>query len=338
MSAFDTLALEEQARLETAAAWWARLKDEPALELSSEFLAWVSEPKNCRALQAIETMRAALDEHKAAPTIVDMRRAALTSFRNASLKRWGPRRLFVQAAAAVLVLALAGAAAWQFIGPKTYATDVGERRVVELSDGSRIFLDSDSEVEVRYTRAARAVTLDRGRARFDVAHDVSRPFAVTAGAETVVAVGTSFDVEKLGGTVLVTLIQGHVLVKNAAGDTMHAFPRPIVPLASGQQLIAARDTPPIVAKANLDAATAWEAGHLVFLGERLGEAVQRVNRYTDHPIAVDPSAASIKVSGVFNAGDASTFVAAITAYFPIEATTSDDNTILLQRRPSATGR
>ncbi|MEI9992989.1 MAG: FecR domain-containing protein [Rhizomicrobium sp.] len=336
MSAFDTLPSDEQARLETAAVWWQRLRSSPSTELSAEFLTWIGQPANRRALDAVESTMSALDDFGATPKILDMRRSALTRLRNAGVKRWAPWQGIGQIAAAALLLVAIGGGLWYIQGqrPTAYATDVGERRVVALPDGSRISLDSDSEVEVRYSSAARTIMLDRGRARFDVAHDVTRPFTVSAGAETVVAVGTSFNVERLGSTVLVTLIQGHVLIKGASGSdgAPRPGPKPTVSLVAGEQLVAVRNATPVVTPANLDAATAWEEGHLVFRGEPLGEAVQRVNRYTDHPIVVDPSVASVRISGVFNAGDIGSFVSAITGYFPVEATTDSDNRITLQRR------
>jgi transmembrane sensor len=79
-------------------------------------------------------------------------------------------------------------------------------------------------------------------------------------------------------------------------------------------------------------ANAWPSGRLIFNGDTLGEAVARENRYTDHPIQVDPSIASIRIVGAFNAGDVSAFVSAVTSYFPVQATTTADNAILLQRR------
>ena len=78
--------------------------------------------------------------------------------------------------------------------------------------------------------------------------------------------------------------------------------------------------------------TAWEAGRLMLNNEPLSEAVERVNRYTNKPILVDPAIANLRVSGAFNAGDVSAFIEAITSYFPVEATTSPDNQIVLQKR------
>jgi transmembrane sensor len=340
MSAFDNLASDDKARLEEAAEWWHRMQQDASVELSAEFLDWVSEPTNTKALEAVERTMESLSDFGATPNILDHRRLALTRLRNAGMRRWLPKGAIRSAAAAIIVAVLSGGA-WYFESrqPATYTTDIGERRVVALSDGSRISLDSDSQVDVRYTKTGRTITLDRGRARFDVAHDVSRPFTVTAGSETVVAVGTSFNVERLGSTVLVTLIQGHVLIKDAlavnspvALVTTAPKPKPAVSLVAGEELVATHDAKPVVSNANLDAATAWEAGHLVFRGEPLGQAVERVNRYTDHPLVVDPSAASVRISGVFNAGDVGSFVSAITGYFPVQATTDGDNTITLQKK------
>jgi transmembrane sensor len=194
-------------------------------------------------------------------------------------------------------------------------------------------LDSDTEVHVKYLQNARVVTLDHGRARFDVAHDIDRPFRVTAGDETVTAVGTSFDVEKIGPNVLVTLIHGKIVVAQAERQSaISEKPQHNVYLKAGQELVATADKSVAIKPANLRVASAWENGRLVFNGEMLREAIARVNRYTDRPIEVDPSIASIRIIGDFNAGDTASFISAVTTYFPVEATTTADNRILLQPR------
>jgi transmembrane sensor len=70
----------------------------------------------------------------------------------------------------------------------------------------------------------------------------------------------------------------------------------------------------------------------LFRDEPLGDAVARVNRYTTHAIKIDPAIASIRISGVFNAGDIGSFVSAVTSYFPVQASTAGDDSILLQPR------
>ncbi|WP_163071616.1 FecR domain-containing protein, partial [Acinetobacter baumannii] len=58
----------------------------------------------------------------------------------------------------------------------------------------------------------RALRLLAGRARFEVAKDPRRPFAVTAGDRMVVATGTAFSIELFRAEMRVVLYQGSVSV------------------------------------------------------------------------------------------------------------------------------
>lgn len=329
MKPFDSLRPEDKAALEGAALWCERLRTEPAQELSSEFVQWISDTRNMKALNAIRDTVDELDRFKTAPAILDMRRAALASLRRANTHHW-PRRQIMAGIAAVLALCAisAGGYLWyQVDSTLSYATRIGERYLVVLPDGSRVSLDSDTAVKVKYVHGIRRIRLDHGQARFDVAHDASRPFVVSVGTESVTAVGTAFNVEKLNSKTLVALLQGRVIIKDEAGGG-HA---PIL-LSAGQQIIAAAGHLSAVQRVNPAEVSAWESSHLIFRNEPLGEAVERVNRYTSNPIMVAPAAAAIPISGVFNAGDIGSFISAITGYFPVEATTDSENRIRLQRR------
>jgi transmembrane sensor len=330
MTTFRNLSPDQQKRLEEAAEWRLRLEREPSLGQASEYLQWRSDPLNANASGAVGQACDSVGVLQTAPEMLEFRRQALSRLHRAGASRWHTRKVGLTAAMAAMVIGVIGAALLylnQYL-PTYYKTDIGERRVVALPDGSRISMDSDTRVRVAYRKATRSITLDRGRARFDVAHDSSRPFTVTAGAQTVVAVGTSFDVERLQSTVLITLIQGQVVIKGAEPT----LTTPTISLKAGEQLVVSSDVLPAIIAADPQVARAWEAGRLLFRDEPLGDAVARVNRYTTHAIKIDPSIASIRISGVFNAGDIGSFVSAVTSYFPVQASTSRDNSILLQPR------
>ena len=331
MTAFSQSPEDTQERLEAAAAWRLRISERPALEMSPEFHAWLGDARNLRAFEAVETSWANIEEFGTSQELLQMRRAALNRI-HPGRQRWLPWIGIARRAAALLLVAILGGGVVYFYltEPDLYTTGTSERRQVQLSDGSRIWLDSDTWVRAKYTKTARTLILDHGRARFDVAHDVTRPFSVTAGQQTVIAVGTSFDVERLDSKVLVTMIQGKVRVRNATSGQQEGAS---VPLSVGQELIAVADQPFMIKSADLRNVTAWEAGHLVFKDEALSEAVERVNRYTQHPIMVDPAVAAIRVSGVFNAGDVKSFVSAVTSYLPVQAAGDTDNSAILQSRP-----
>ena len=189
-----------------------------------------------------------------------------------------------------------------------------------------------SKVAVRYTKAERRLTLERGQARFDVAHEASRPFSVTARDRQIIATGTAFNVDMLAPEVRVTLIEGRVIVLQQSQGPLRpaASGSKAVALRAGQSLVANEDGGATkVATADLAQATAWQQGQLVFNDEPLAQAVERINRYTSQNIAVaDDTVGAITVSGTFNAGDVDAFVESVNNFLPVHAVTGPDGLIL----------
>lgn len=318
-----------------ASAWQLRLARDPSLELSAEFQAWLANPKNERAFAGVTTAWRVADQFPVDPDLLEMRQAALRRARAASMSRRISAFTMRRAVAFALIgIAMVGSGLGIYLAtaPVVYATSRGERRIVLLSDGSQIELDSDTEVRVRYAKNARNLVLENGRASFNVAHNVARPFSVTAGAETVVAVGTSFEVEKIGPKVMVTLIHGQVVVRMHQPSLDNTQLQPPVSLRAGQELVSTDGFRRVTKTINLSEATAWESGRLVFSGDTLAEAVARENRYTRRQIEVDPAIATIRIVGSFYAGDVASFVSGVTSDFPIDAETTADGTILLRAR------
>jgi transmembrane sensor len=107
---------------------------------------------------------------------------------------------------------LAGWEAWHAWAAPTYATGIGEQRLVRLDDGTRLSLNSGTRVRIAYDDSARRVELERGEAYFEVAHNPARPFIVTAGNHQVTALGTVFVVRYETAQTAVTLLEGRVAV------------------------------------------------------------------------------------------------------------------------------
>lgn len=119
------------------------------------------------------------------------------------------------AAAVLFICGITGFGVYQVWSAEVYKTDVGEQRIVRLEDGTRVSLNSDTEVEVWFAKTQRHVVLERGEAYFEVTHDRHRPFIVKAGNHDVTAVGTAFMVRYDNGDTAVTLVEGKVTVSHA---------------------------------------------------------------------------------------------------------------------------
>jgi transmembrane sensor len=330
-------------RIAEAVAWHTSLRESDLLT-TPEFEDWLKDPENAHVWSQTIAVWDFVGDQANEPEVVAARMTALGAVKRAIARRstlWDWRRPALAVAAAFLVM-MGGVEGYRWVQrPADYTTGIGERRTIRLEDGSRVSLDSESEVTVRYTYHARELHLIKGQARFDVAHDVKRPFSVIAKDQKVVATGTSFNIDLTRPDVAVTLIEGHVVVFNAKADTetnpLHQPGQKAhqVELHAGQQLVAAENHAPLIKVANMPQVTAWVTGQMLFSNESLSGVVARVNRYSATPIIIaDPDIAAAHVSGVFNAGDVSGFLDMVTQMLPLEVSNDEPGRIVLKKRQS----
>lgn len=246
----------------------------------------------------------------------------------AGLFAFSPMRLATVTAG---VAAFIGAS-WWLRAPTTveYATRVGEIRTEKLADGSRVILDTDTQIRVAFTGKVRQITLLQGQAHFDVAHNAARPFKVTFGKGTVTAIGTSFDVTAFANSKMVTLLGGRIAVEGPANPTGNADRAVLHP---GQQVTLRSDgrlTPP--STVDLDSVSSWQRGRIDLADLTLGDALAQVNRYSATKIIVrEPSLANSRVSGVFRVGDVNAVATALCAYFDLKVVERTSEAIVIAK-------
>lgn len=241
-----------------------------------------------------------------------------------------PRRhgAWAMALAACLVVGVGGLW-WRGTAPATadqqLATAVGEQREVTLVDGSRVLLDSNTALDVRFTRDVRRMTLQRGRAQFTVGEDPSRPLVVMAGDVEIRDIGTTFQVDRQAQTLDVTLLEGKVAVRPPASAAPFLLDR------QGEQL---RIAPDGHARRRLLAAavaTGWTRGEMVLERQPLALLVAESNRYTQRPLRLaDPALGELQISGVFHPGDQAALLAALGQGWQVRAR-DDGAQIVLER-------
>jgi transmembrane sensor len=317
----------ERSRADREAAGWFAKLNQPSVTTDAlwAFREWRKEPANREAYARVEAAWAAAGRLSASdPEIRALTADALV--RNPARPEGLRRRTWaVGLLSGGAIAAAAFAVVWMLgLTQPTYRTAVGEERLVVLDDGSRVRLNTDSELKVRFRPGERRLVLAKGEALFEAAHDAARPFVVEADGARVRALGTKFDVRKDSNAVHVTLLEGRVQVVQAGqvGATT---------LAPNQQLTVSGGgiTAPVAADAR--EVSGWTSGRLSFRGVALDDAIAEVNRYAVHQIVLDASAPLGRqpVSGVFNAGDTAAFVAAVSAFFNLTATTAPDGSVRL---------
>ena len=220
-----------------------------------------------------------------------------------------------------------------------YSTEVGEQRLATLPDGSKIQLNTDSQIEVDYNHERRKIRLLRGQAHFDVARNPNRPFVVYAGTGRVRALGTAFAVRLRGTDIEVTVTEGRVAlesVDNAAagsGSKNVQFPEPAIELAvlyAGQSTTFNNDVDVIrsIEQAEMARKLSWRDGMLVFSGESLEFVVEEVSRYT--PISIeftDPELRDLRIGGYFKVGETEALFEALESNFGVQVNRISDDVV-----------
>ncbi len=218
-------------------------------------------------------------------------------------------------------------------------TKAGETRKVTLADGSIVSVGGASSLWVRLTPRARTVSLGRGEAFFEVAQDAQRPFTVHAGATSVTAVGTAFNVRRAGKRVVVAVAEGVVNVDtstfasppDAPADLGSAVIRS-ARLSAGQQLsVDPAHALPVAVSVDSAAVAGWRDGRLQYLNEPLENIVSDIRRYAARDIEIaDPRIAELQVTGTVFEQNLDVWLMSLETMFPVRIVREPDGKVRLQ--------
>lgn len=174
-----------------------------------------------------------------------------------------------------------------------FYTGVGEIKTLRLSDGSTVYLNTDSLIAEHYSQDTRNIELLTGEAEFDVAPDKTRPFIVTAGNGKTRALGTRFVVKYADDKVRIGVLEHAVEISSENHES--------VTLNSGYKLEYGSkgllDIPKTINKSEVDA---WRDGKLKFTAKPLKEVIAEIDRYLPGKIVLaNAGFDDHQVSGVF---------------------------------------
>ena len=152
----------------------------------------------------------------------------------------------------------------------------GQVNQIFLADGSRIWVNSESTIEVPavFTGDERVVSLS-GEAYFEVEKDPKRPFKVLVDGQTIEVLGTSFNVRayKNSSKIQTTLKTGKIKLTTPDGYTV---------LSPGDQTELDKVSGQLVlSKVNPSNFDLWKDGRYEFVNENLIEVFHVVERWYD---------------------------------------------------------
>jgi len=353
--------------VEQASQWLVRLQDDAVSDADLEAWGdWMAQPQNARAFddisalweataslsseslqQAVAARAEGVSPSSPAPqSTVAPAPAAATRSVTHSVTYSRRRKPWLAAAAIAASCALVAVGVFKLL-PGTTPADVqqwttakGERRELQLADGSRVVLDADSQLRVAFADGHRDLQLQRGRAHFAVAHDPARPFRVQAGGIVSQAIGTRFSVAHTQtDQIAVVVDEGRVRVsERAATESGAAGPAAThsLNLVRNQRVrygaLSGLQGPQPV---NADLAGAWKEGSVIYQREPLASVVEDLNRYSRIPLRLeDSSMGGLLVTGRWESASVDTWVEGLAKALHLEVVRKPDVILLAARKPA----
>ena len=212
-----------------------------------------------------------------------------------------------------------------------------------LKDGSKVYINRGSSVEIAYTSDERRVHLTKGEANFEVAKGPTRPFIVNVAGVDVRAVGTIFSVKLSEDSVDVIVTEGKVNIKPVASAFSSEEPVVDLFLEIGQRGKVRLDGDyPVVevqtlSQPEIENATRWHPRLLDFESATLREIIDEFNN--SNPIQVtigDPALETFLITSTFWSDNVEGFVRLMESTFGVEAEWGSDREIILGNHDSST--
>ena len=171
----------------------------------------------------------------------------------------------------------------------------GKRSELTLADGTRIWLNSGSQISYPsiFTGKIREVYLS-GEAFFDVAPDKAKPFIVNTGDLKMKVVGTSFDVcaYENDPTTQVVLVEGKIL-----SGRNRTFAKP-VELVPGERLVFKKSDETLIKdRVDVELYSSWVNGYLIFRNEPVSGIFRKLERYYNRQIVMENNLDKVTFSG-----------------------------------------
>ena len=266
-----------------------------------------------------------------------------------------PARVVRSIAASVLILMLVGLWGLMNLSPDmsggsnrsavaavsgVYETSIGENSIVTLPDGSELVLNTNSLVRINYTDQRRILLLERGEVHVKVAPDTSRPLSLFAVAQEIRAVGTEFNVEiNSDQNIELVVIEGKVLVGvhqrkiiDESELMLTSLPLASTAISQGEAIILGSVDEEVdeISPEEIAVKLSWQQGNLIFHGESLAAAVDEISRYTTVEFVIlDENLKTLRISGLFKAGDVEGLLTTLKENFNITHTYGDKGNVIL---------
>jgi transmembrane sensor len=290
----------------TASQWYAKLASGEASE--RDYAAWQNwkdaNNEHAQAWQQLEEINQQFQQLPKEVGLNTLQRPVL------------PRR---QAFKQLVVMVGVGTASWYAYREQPwsevladYKTAVGETREVQLADGTQLYLNTDTAINVQYNNQQRQIELVEGEVLIKTGHNdtAQRNFTVKTQHGLVTALGTHFSVRNFADHTKASLFEGQIKVE-PNGNLGQS-----IVLNAGESISFTSQQLSSTEKARFTD-VAWSNGILVAYAMPLSQFAAELSRYRPGVLRCDPAVAKLEISGSFPTQDTDAALNILTNTLPV---------------------
>lgn len=293
-----------------AAEWFFRLQEAEASE---------ADQRACAAWRAADPMHETAWQR--AQQVSGMLGGVPGKLAHATLQRSHveSRRHAVKALA---LLVVAGGAGWQGwrsepvrLRLAQYSTRIGERRQVQLADGTAVHLNTATGINTQLDAKQRLIELEAGEVLIQTgkgqaaAGQPARPLVVATRHGQLQPLGTRFIVRQSADDTQLAVLEGAVEITTREGEQR------VIEAGWQTRFNDHAIMPPSTVLANADS---WTRGILHAREMRLADFAAELARYRQGIVRCAPDVAELKISGAFQVADTDQVFASLPMVLPVK--------------------
>lgn len=172
-------------------------------------------------------------------------------------------------------------------------THIGQRRNITLADGSRVVLNTDTAINIRFTANERRLQLVRGEILVTTNQDsasIARPFIVETAQSELRPLGTRFTIHQQTMSNRLSVFEGAVEIRLRQDINYRHI------VQAGEQVDFSNQGIHEIHPAD-DTSTAWSNGMIIASSMRLANFLAELDRHRPGKLNCDPAVADLRVSG-----------------------------------------
>nr|WP_320167332.1 FecR domain-containing protein [uncultured Methylophaga sp.] len=303
--------------LEQAAEWYALLRDGQASDKDKQrWQVWLNSDEDHRfAWQFVEEVSGKFEPLRQTP---DPRQAAEKIHK--ANQRLTERRRLLTGISTLAGLGLFSWISWQrqwmpvsiMAMAADYQTSTGQQQHLVLADGTELWLNSGSAINIHYTVSHREVELVTGELFIATAKEANRPFSVRTQYGQLKPLGTRFNVQQTDNGIGLAVYQGAVEIQTRRSLQTQQ-------VNAGQQAYFTQHQISQTSQAS-SAREAWTSGILLAQDRRLVDVIAELSLHRHGYINVADDVADLKVYGSFPLNNTDQALTMLSQVLPIEVT------------------